>query len=337
MNLPSCSARRLALAFLCLAALPFVQASKQHPVIGLSIDAFVEERWQRDRDTFVAAVKSLGGSVVVQSANMDAAKQAAQIQDMIQRKVDVLVIVPQSASALSEAIQAANAANIPVVSYDRLITGSAISYYLSFDNVKVGEVQAHYLAARLPADRPAKIIRVYGSPSDNNAKLFKEGQDRVLEPLIKAGKVKVLAEGWADKWRPEAGRKIVADALDAGEKEVDGILCSNDGLAGGAVEALTAKGIAPEKLIITGQDADLPACARIRTGTQSMTVYKPVQKLAKLGAKLAFDLAQGIPPTTTTSINNGAKDVPAVYEDVIAVDKDNLATTVLADGFHRKG
>jgi D-xylose transport system substrate-binding protein len=314
---------------------PLVHASKEHPVIGLSLDTFKEERWQRDRDTFVAEVQALGGHVLVQSAEWDDTLQASQIEAMIQRHVDVLVIVPHNATGLTASINAANTAGIPVISYDRLIMNADIGYYLSFDNVKVGETQANYLISKLPANRTAHIIRLYGARTDNNAKMFKRGQDNVLEPLLKSGRIEVVAEGWADEWKAEAATQITAGALHKGGVVIDGILASNDKLAGGAIEALTQSNLSPADVVITGQDADLPACARIRTGTQSMTVYKPVRQLAALGAKVAVDLARGTPPASTTTINNGTKEVPAIFQDIVSVDQNNLAASVVADGFHR--
>lgn len=334
MNTP-CLSRWLAIGLAVAAVSPVLRASKEHPVIGFSMDAFSDERWQRDRDAFVTAVQELGGRVIVQSANSDDAAQASQIDDMIKRHVDVLVVVPHNAAGMGAPMNAAKSAGIPVISYDRLITNAEVSYYLSFDNVKVGEMQAAYLVAHLPPATPAKIIRVYGAKTDNNAKLFKQGQDKVLEPLLKAGKIEVVAEGWADDWKPAIAQQIVTDALAAGKTHLDGILCSNDGLAGGAVEALTAKGIATDRIVITGQDADLAACARIKTGTQAMTVYKPVHKLARLAAKTAVDIARGNPPAPAATIQNGAGDVPAIYEEALAVDRQNITTTVLADGFHK--
>jgi D-xylose transport system substrate-binding protein len=326
---------RLACLLIVLIVTPLVHASKEHPVIGLSLDTFKEERWQRDRDTFVSEVQSMGGHVIVQSAEWDDALQATQIEAMIQRHVDVLVIVPHDATALGTSIKAANAANIPIISYDRLIMNADVGYYLSFDNVKVGETQAKYLVNKLPTNRTAHIIRLYGARTDNNAKMFKRGQDNVLEPLLKSGRIEVVAEGWADEWKAEAAQKITSDALQKPGVTIDGILASNDKLAGGAIDALTQRNLSAAQIIITGQDADLPACARIRTGTQSMTVYKPVKKLASLGAKIAVELARGNAPESTTTINNGLKEVPAIFQDIVAVDGENIVASVLADGFHR--
>jgi len=283
----------------------------------------------------VAEAKKLGATVLVQSANSDDITQVRNVESLISRGVDVLVIVPHNDSAMSRAIKSANEAKIPVISYDRLIKNADIAYYLSFDNVKVGEAQARYVAERLPPDRPAQIVRIYGAPTDNNAKMFKQGQDNILLPLIKAGRVNVIHEdGALDGKRGNAKKIMNAAITKLSRRKIDAVLATNDGTAGGAIQALMEEGIAGQ-VLVTGQDADLAACQRIMRGTQAMTVYKPLKNLATLAAQVAVDLAKGIKPATTNSIANGTKDVPFIFEKVISVDKNNLLSTVVADGFHR--
>lgn len=329
MKLRPISALALLLAF---AATAF--ASKEKPVIGLSLDTLKEERWQRDRDTFIAEAEKLGATVLVQSANSDDTTQVRNVESLISRQVDVLVIVPHNGAAMTRAVKSANEAKIPVVSYDRLILNASVDYYLSFDNVKVGEAQAGYIAARLPKDRKARIVRLYGAPTDNNAKMFKQGQDNVLNPLIAAGKVEVVHEDWALDWKPENGKKIMNAALTKAGRNIDAVVASNDGIAGGAIQALLEDGLAG-KVLVTGQDADLAACQRIQRGTQAMTVYKPLKNLASSAARIAVEVAKGNKPAATGTLDNGAKQVPSIFEKVISVDKANLESTVVADGFHK--
>ena len=323
---------RLVLLFLAFTAAAF--ASKDKPVIGLSLDTLKEERWQHDRDTFIAAAEKLGATVIVQSANSDDTRQVRDVESLISRNVDVLVIVPHNGDAMTRAVKSANEAKIPVIAYDRLIKNCAIDYYLSFDNVKVGEAQGAYAAAHVPKDRPAKIVRIYGAPTDNNAKMFKQGQDNILEPLIKAGKITVLHEDWALDWKPENGKKIMNAAITKSGRGIDMVVVSNDGTAGGAIQALLEEGLAG-KVLVTGQDADLAACQRIMRGAQSMTVYKSLKSLATLAAGVAVDVAKGKKPAATSTIDNGAKQVPAILEKVASVDKDNMAATVIVDGYHQ--
>lgn len=326
---------RLAFCLALVACAAPAFASHDKPVIGLSLDTLKEERWQHDRDTFIAAAEKLGATVLVQSANSDDTTQVRNVESLISRGVDVLVIVPHNGAAMTRAVKSANDAHIPVVSYDRLILNCNVDYYLSFDNVKVGEAQASYAAAHLPKDRPARIVRIYGAPTDNNAKMFKQGQDNILEPLIKAGKIEVIHEDWALDWKPDQGKKIMNAAITkmkAGSV-IDAVVVSNDGTAGGAIQALNEEGLAG-KVLVTGQDADLAACQRILRGTQTMTVYKPLKTLATRAAQVAVDVAKGNKPAVTGTLDNGAKQVPSIFEKVIAVDKDNLMASVVADGFH---
>lgn len=308
---------------------------RQRPLIGLSMDTLKEERWQVDRDLFTAAVQAAGADVLMQSANSNDAVQLQNIESLITQKVDALVIIPHDGAAMAKAVDLAHQAGIPVLSYDRLITGCDLDLYLTFDNVKVGELQAQFLADRLPPSGKLRLIRIYGSKTDNNAKLFKQGQDNILNPLIAAGKVEVIFEDWADDWKPENAKKITNAAITKNGPNFDAILASNDGTAGGAIQALTEEGIAG-KIIVTGQDADLAACQRIAQGKQAMTVYKPIQSIANKAAELALNLARRKPIVARDAVNNGKIEVPSVLLDIVAVTKENLRETVVKDGFRKE-
>jgi len=325
---------RLVTALSLVAAVSAALASPEKPVIGLSLDTLKEERWQRDRDNFIAEVGRLGGSVVVQSANSDDTRQVRDIESLISRGVDVLVVVPHNGEAMGRAMRSAKDAGIPMIAYDRLILNGELAAYVTFDNVKVGELQAQWVVDRWPADKPLRIVRIYGAPTDNNAKLFKQGQDNVLNPLIASGRVKVVAEDWALDWKPENAKKIMNAAITRSGHEFDAVVVSNDGTAGGAIQALLEEGLAG-KVIVTGQDADLASCQRIMRGTQSMTVFKPVAKLASLAAQIAVEVAKGRMPEAATTLDNGFKQVPCFFEKIVAVDRDNMMDTVVAAGFHK--
>lgn len=309
--------------------------SRQRPLIGLSMDTLKEERWQIDRDLFTKAAQDAGAEVLVQSANSNHVVQMQNVESLITQKVDVLVIIPKDAAAMARAVELAHAANIPVLSYDRLITGCDLDLYLTFDNVKVGELQAKFLADRIPQGGKLRLIRIYGAKTDNNAKLFKQGQDNILNPLIAAGKVEVLFEDWAEDWKPENAKKITNAAITKIGPNFDAILASNDGTAGGAIQALTEEGLAG-KIIVTGQDADLAACQRIAQGTQAMTVYKPIQSIATKAAELALKLARRKPIIAHDAVPNGQIDVPSVLLEITAVTKENLRDTVIKDGFRKE-
>ena len=309
--------------------------ARTRPLIGLSMDTLKEERWQSDRDMFLKRATELGADVQVQSANSDDTRQITDVQSLITSKVDALVIIPHNGAAMAKAVAMAHEAGIPVLSYDRLITDCTLDLYMTFDNVKVGELQAQFLADRLPAGGKLRLIRIYGAKTDNNAKLFKQGQDNVLQPLIAQGKVEVLHEDWAEDWKPENAKKIANAAITKIGHNFDAILASNDGTAGGAVQALTEEGLAG-KIIVTGQDADLAGCQRIVNGTQAMTVYKPVKLLANQAAEVAVKLARRTPIIARAETDNGQLAVPTILLNIIAVTKDNMRDTVIKDGFRNE-
>lgn len=301
--------------------------------IGLSLDTLKEERWQRDRDRFVEEATKLGAEVLTQSANSDDAAQMRDVESLISSRVDVLVIVPHNGEAMAKGVRAGKAAGIPVISYDRLIRDSDVDLYISFDNIRVGELQAQFLAEQLRGKK-ARLVRIYGSKTDNNAVLFKAGQDRVLQPLIDRGDVEVVFEDWALDWKPENAKKIVNAAITAKGKTIDAILASNDGTAGGAIQALTEEGLAG-KILVTGQDAELAAVQRIHRGTQAMTIYKPVSRLAARAASTAVAMARRQVIIANGAVNNGFKEVPSILEEVVVVNRTNILETVVRDGFHR--
>ena len=314
------------------AAGPSRRPANAQPLIGLSLDTLKEERWQKDRDRFVAAAEKLGAKVLAVAANSDDTRQIQDVESLISNGVDVLVIVPHDGAAMARGVAAAKKAGIPVISYDRLITGADLDLYLSFDNVKVGELQARYLVDKLPGGK-GKIVRIYGSKTDNNAKLFKQGQDAVLQPLIDKGDIQVVFEDWALDWKMENAKKIVNAAITAHGKDIQGVLASNDGTAGGAVQALLEEGLAGQ-VLVTGQDAELAACQRIMRGQQTMTVYKPLHRLADAAAAMAVKMARREVIIANGSVDNGFEQVPSVLNDIIAADKDNMMETVVKDGFH---
>jgi D-xylose transport system substrate-binding protein len=300
--------------------------------IGLSLGTLQEERWRRDRDVFVARAEQLGAEVLVQSGNSETARQVQDIESLLSREVRVLVVVAHDPTAMGRAVAAAHAAGVPVVCYDRLITGCDVDLYLSFDNVRVGRLQAEYLVRRL-GDK-GRIVRVYGPKTDQTGLLFKQGQDEVLAPLIARGDIVVVHEDYASGWKPAEAKRIVNAAITAGGATFDAVLATNDGTAGGAIQALIEEGLAG-KVLVTGQDADLAACQRIVRGSQAMSVYKPLARLAERAAEAAVALARGRPIIARDGVPNGVKEVPSLLEPVVAVDRDNLRETVVRDGFHR--
>ncbi len=300
--------------------------------IGMAIDDLRLERWQKDRDIFVKKAESLGAKVFVQSANGNEETQMSQIENMINRGVDVLVIIPYNGQVLSNVIKEAKQEGIKVLAYDRMINNADIDFYISFDNEKVGEMQAQSLINKTPQ---GNYFLMGGSPVDNNAKLFRAGQMKVLKPYIDQGKIKIVGDQWVDGWLPENALKIMENALTANNNKIDAVVASNDATAGGAIQALDAQGLAG-KVSISGQDADLAGIKRIIAGTQTMTVYKPITLLANTAAEIAVELGNDQQPKADSTLNNGLKDVPARLLTPIEVNKDNIDDTIIKDGFHKK-
>lgn len=302
------------------------------PLIGLSLDTLKEARWQGDRDYFVAKAKELGATVSVNAANSDDSQQARDVQSLLAAGVNALVIVPHDGVAMATGVGQAKKAGVPVIAYDRLIKDCDLDLYISFDNVRIGHQQAQYLVDHLPTPGKGRIVRICGAKTDNNAHLFKQGQDEVLDPLVKSGAIVMVRDDWAEDWKPENAKRIVNAAITDGGSFA-GILASNDGTAGGAIQALSEAGLAG-KVVVTGQDAELAACQRIAAGSQSMTIFKPLKELASIAAEDAVKLAKGQAIVATGSVNNGQKDVPAVLLDTVVVTKQNLLDTVVKAGFH---
>lgn len=298
--------------------------------IGFSIDAVKDERWQRDIDMFTARARELGAEVLLQSANGSDALQNSQAENLLTQGVDVLVVVPHNGKAAASIVEAAHKAKVPVIAYDRIINNSDLDLYVSFDNLKVGAMQAQALVKRAPK---GNYVLIGGGPTDYNAILFRRGQISVLAPLIKKGDIKIVADQWATDWQPVEALKIMENALTRNQNKVDAVVASNDGTAGGAIQALVEQKLGG-KVLVSGQDADLAACRRIAAGTQTMTIYKPIKLLASKAAELAVDLAKGRLQKPAQTVHNGKIDVPAVLLEPIAVDAGNLESTVVADGFH---
>ncbi len=304
-------------------------ASPEKPVIGFSIDDLRLERWTRDRDFFVEAAKKLGASVNVQSADANEGRQIAQIETMIARGMDAIVIVPFDGNALGNVIAEAKRSGIKVISYDRLILNADIDAYITFDNARVGELQAQGV---LDAKPTGNYFLMGGAPTDNNSKILRQGQMKVLQPAIDAGRIKIVGAQFVPEWSATTALQIMEDALTANKNAIDGVVASNDAEAGGVVQALTAQNLAG-KTAVSGQDADLAAIQRVKAGTQTVTVFKPLKEIARKAADLAVALVRGQSPQFNATLNNGQKAVPSIFLTPILVTQQNW-DLVVKDGFY---
>jgi D-xylose transport system substrate-binding protein len=293
-----------------------------------------------DRPDITARLKALGydtGQLIYNNANQDAATQQNQADAAITNGAKVIILDPVDSVAAAAIATKARAAGVPVIAYDRLIKRSAgVTAYVSFDNVKVGELQAQSLMSALTtAGRTSPhIVMVNGSPTDANAASFKKGAHNVFDPLVTSGRLTIDKEYDTPDWSPDQAQNEVQQALTALGGKVDGVYCANDGTAGGAIAAIKAANISPLPPV-TGQDAEVAGVQRVLAGDQYMTVYKAVQPEADLAAQAALDLLSGRQPSGfDTKTNNGSIDVPSHLLNPVAVTKGNVKDTVIADHFH---
>jgi len=302
---------------------------KKPLVIGFSMGTTREERWFVDRDLFVEKAQALGATVIVSLSDYDVEKQISQIENLISQGAGVIVIIPSDSEKLASVIEKAKQAGVKIIAYDRLIKNSDINLYISFNNVKVGELQAESVLAVV---NKGNFAYIGGSPTDNNSSLLKEGTMNVIDQSIKNGDINLVVDAFTEDWRPEVAYKTINDYLDSGGK-LDAVIAANDGTASGVIQALKERGLAG-RIPVSGQDAELSAMKRINDGTQTSTIYKPIIVLAYRAASLAVAMALGQELVAPDSIDNGKIQVPAYFLEPIAVDKTNMVTTVIKDGFH---
>ena len=297
--------------------------------IGFAFDSFVLERWIRDRDVFVYTAQGLGAEVDVQNAHGDLDRQIDQIDEFIRQGKDVIVIVAVDCYGLQNVVERARAANIPVISYDRLIQNVITDLYITVDNELVGEAMAQVVVQNLP--RGGNVVMMTGPETDANSRLVAEGFVGYLERIGRG--IEIIEKIPVPAWTPEYGFYVANQILD-NHQDIDVIMCGNDGLAGFAIQALSLRQLAGE-ILVTGQDADIEACQRIVEGTQVMTVYKPIETLAMQAAHFAVRLAMGEELDDVREVMaNQVGDIPFVGLKPTPVTIDNIEEVILDSGFH---
>ena len=314
-----------------------VQGSRLQPTdeedkvqIGMCFDSFVIERWQRDRDVFVSTAKELGAEVNVQNANGDVEQQKRQIEYFIKKGMDVIVIIPIDPETIVDTVKKAQNAGIKVIAYDRPIPKAGVDVYISFDNEKVGELMGEALIQGGLVG--GKVIMICGSPKDQNVPMVEAGFRNVMEQYDN----EIIDAYYAEGWKAELAGEYIYSNLNIVQK-ADAIMCGNDDLASKVVFALSEKRLAGIKLVV-GQDADLEACQRIVEGTQLMTVYKPIEKLAQKAAETAVLLAGGekMDSEEDSLYDDGVNKIPYIKIEPISVTAENIDDTIINSGFHLK-
>jgi ABC-type xylose transport system, periplasmic component len=298
-------------------------------IIGFSMDTLKEERWYKDRDEFVSDVKKLGGQSIVKIAYDSDAVQFAQVKQMLDEKIDVLVLIPHDAVSAARSVALAKQYGVKVISYDRLVRKADADLYVSFDNEKVGELMA---AATVRAAPSGNYVIVNGPSSDYNTVMIDEGIFRILDPYIKKGAVRIVKQASAPDWMADEASDCILSLL-RNNVRISAVIPENDALAGGVINTLSENRLASEVPVV-GMDADLAACQRVAEGQQLMTVYKPISELALAAARFSIEMAQGRSIRTSKVISDGQYSVPYYAIAPIAVDKANIVSTVIKDNFH---
>ena len=299
--------------------------------IGFSIENTKGERWQTDLEQFQQKAHELGAAVVIRSAGGDDDVQFKQVNELLDSGIDVLVFLPHNTTKAGRFIEAAHAKHVPVISYDRLVSNAPVDLYVGFDLFAVGVLQAQSLVDRAPK---GTYLLLGGSPLDANSKVVRAGQMKVLRPLIERGDIKIVDNLWVMDWSATQAYMLVAQTLEKQSTPITAIVASNDAIAGGAIQALEDRKWSGQ-VLVSGQDADLAAVARLFDGTQLMTVYKPVGNEARTAAEAAVQLARHQSVEGSTAVVNGSQATKAILLTPIAVTEQNAKSTVLKDGYQK--
>jgi D-xylose transport system substrate-binding protein len=304
-------------------------AQAQDLVVGVSWSNFQEERWKTDEAAIKAELERLGATYISADAQSSNEKQIADIEGLIARGANALIVLAQDASAIVPAVEKAKAEGIPVVGYDRLIEVPEV-FYLTFDNKEVGRIQAQEV---LKVQPEGNYVFIKGSSADPNADFLHAGQLEVLEEAIQAGKINVVGEQYTDGWLPEVAQKNMEQILTANDNKVDAIVASNDGTAGGVVAALTSQGM--EGLPGSGQDGDFAALNRVAKGLQTVSVWKDARELGKTAASIAVDLAKGTEPSQISGVekwSDGPQGIPmdTIFLKPVPITQENLGVVIEA-------
>ncbi len=295
-------------------------------VVGVSWSNFQEERWKTDEAAIKSALEAAGASYISADAQSSSAKQLSDVEALIAQGANALIILAQDAQAIGPAVQAAADEGIPVVGYDRLIEDPR-AFYLTFDNVEVGRMQAREVLKQAPE---GNYVMIKGSPTDPNADFLRGGQQEVLKDAIDAGKIKIVGEAYTDGWLPANAQRNMEQILTANDNKVDAVVASNDGTAGGVVAALTAQGM--DGIPVSGQDGDHAALNRVAKGTQTVSVWKDARELGKAAGTIAVELAKGTDMAAIEGANSwtspSGTELTARFLAPMPITKDNLTAVV---------
>ena len=292
--------------------------------VGVSWSNFQEERWKTDEAAIKEALEAAGASYISSDAQSSSSKQLSDVESLISQGADALIILAQDSQAIGPAVQAAADAGIPVVGYDRLIDDER-AFYLTFDNVEVGRMQARAVLEAMPE---GNYVMIKGSPTDPNADFLRGGQQEVLQEAIDSGAITIVGEAYTDQWLPANAQRNMEQILTQQNNEVDAVVASNDGTAGGAIAALDAQGLAGS-VPVSGQDGDQAALNRVALGTQTVSVWKDARELGTAAAEIALQLANDEEVAdSTTYTTDGGTELNARFLAPQPITRDNLDVVV---------
>ncbi|WP_068111883.1 D-xylose ABC transporter substrate-binding protein [Tropicimonas marinistellae] len=331
--------RNLFIAAAALTTAFTTTALAQDLTVGVSWSNFQEERWKTDEAAMVAALEAGGAKYVSADAQSSSSKQLSDVEALMAQGVDALIVLAQDTEAVIPAVQMAADEGIPVIAYDRLIEDPR-AFYLTFDNVEVGRMQAR---AVFEAQPTGNYVMIKGSPTDPNADFLRGGQQEILQAAIDAGDITIVGEAYTDGWLPANAQRNMEQILTSVDNKVDAVVASNDGTAGGAVAALTAQGM--DGIPVSGQDGDHAALNRVAKGTQTVSVWKDARDLGKAAGEIAVALAGGssmadvdgaiewTSPSGTTMTAKFLEPVPVTAANLTAVtDAGWISVEALCQG-----
>jgi D-xylose transport system substrate-binding protein len=311
-------------------AVPAYAAPKEKKIkIGVSLPTQRDERWVRDAQKMKDVAKEQGVELRMQICDNDASKQMSQCENLIAQGIDILILAPHDATSAAAIVDNAKAAGLKVISYDRLVLDADVDLYVSFDNYEVGRLMGEFLVNKVPKGNYAVFA---GAPTDNNAKLYRDGALSMIKPLVDKGDIKIVMDQWITDWQPTIAMNLMQNALTANNNKIDAVVAPNDNTAGGIIQALSGVGLAG-KVPVTGQDAEVTAAQRIEQGTQAMTVFKDTKLQASDAILAAIKMVKGEDPGATSKLNNRKKDVPSILLKPIVVDKANLDDVLVKSGY----
>lgn len=288
--------------------------------VGFLVHTLDDERWSIEHDVFTKKVNEMGGEVKFENANQDERVQYHQAKQMIDGGIDVLVVVPVNSKTAASIARLCRKNGVKIIAYDIMIDNCDLDLYVSFDNMKIGEMMAEYAIANQPT---GNYVLLWGDSNMKVAQWIKEGQMKVLQPYIQSGKIEILYRAFVDSWSKDNASQLLGRVIDFSDSPINVVMASSDGIAEGAITRLTNSGCV-EFPLITGQDASQVALQFIRERKQRMSIYKPFEKLADIAAVAAFDLVSGKDIKVDTVLYNGRSNVPSILLQPSIIDLENI-------------